>query len=215
MHVTYLQHVRTDMISFSRLFRTQNSRCMCHGSGAVSSLFLLVILRVATVEIHRCRASITSAPTLATFGAGCDGTAECASKFRTRVRRSSEQDCTAGPCGPARWTTWNSNWPRVLGRSDKWDGGEKTWPNWSFLMQAFAGGIDQELSTNMTNAESSGDVLSNEAMTGQRNERIVQLHFILIMFCTVRALDRIANPPHGCGMEAWRLLFQAMHDMFY
>ena len=76
-------------------------------------------------------------------------------------------------------------------------------------MKAYAGAIDQELSTNMTNAESSADVSSNEAMTGQRKARSVQLHFILIMFCTVRALDRIANPPHGCGMEAWRLLFQA------
>ena len=47
------------MISFSRFL---------HGSGAVSSLFLLVILCVATVEIHGCRASIASAPTTAGLG---------------------------------------------------------------------------------------------------------------------------------------------------
>ena len=41
-------------------------------------------------------------------------------------------------------------------------------------MRAYAGAIDQELSTDMTNAESSTDVLSNEAMTGQRKASSVQ-----------------------------------------
>ena len=55
---------------------------MCHGSRAVSSLFLTVILRVATVEIHGCRASITSAPTLATL--------EQAAAEQLDARRNSE-----------------------------------------------------------------------------------------------------------------------------
>ena len=46
-------------------------------------------------------------------------------------------------------------------------------------------------------------------MTGERKARGVQLHFVLIMLCTGRALDRIANAPHGWGMVAWRMLFQA------
>ena len=99
---------------------------------------------------------------------------------------------------------------RVLGRPDKWDGGEKTWPNWSFVMKAHAGAIDQELSTDLTNAESRTDVLSNEAMTGQRKARSVPLYFVLIMLCTGRALDRIANAPHGWSTEALRLHFQAL-----
>ena len=37
----------------------------------------------------------------------------------------------------------------------------------------------------------------------------LQLYFVLIILCTGRALDRIANAPHGWGMEAWRMLFQA------
>ena len=37
----------------------------------------------------------------------------------------------------------------------------------------------------------------------------VQLHFVLIMLCIGRALDRIANAPLGWNMEAWRMLFQA------
>ena len=49
----------------------------------------------------------------------------------------------------------------------------------------------------MSNAESSTDVLSNETMAGQRKARSVQLYFVLIMLCTGRALDRIANAPHG------------------
>ena len=64
-------------------------------------------------------------------------------------------------------------------------------------MEAYAGAIDQELSTDMTNAESSTDVLSNEAKA-----RSVQWYFVLIMLCTGRTLDRIANTPHGWDMEA-------------
>ena len=90
---------------------------------------------------------------------------------------------------------------RVLGMPDKWDGREKAWPNWSFVMKSHAGAIDQELSTDMTNAESNTDVLSNEAMK-QRKAWSVQLYFVLIMQCTGRALDRTANAPHGWSMEA-------------
>ena len=31
---------------------------------------------------------------------------------------------------------------RVLGRPDKWDGSEKAWPKWSFVIKAYAGAID-------------------------------------------------------------------------
>ena len=98
---------------------------------------------------------------------------------------------------------------RVLGRPDKWDGSEKAWSTWSFVMKAYAGAIDQALSADMTTAECSTDVMSNDTMTGEKKARSVQLYFVLIMLCTGRALDRIANAPHGWGMEAWRMLFQA------
>ena len=61
----------------------------------------------------------------------------------------------------------------------------------------------------MANAESSTDVLSNEATTGQRKARCVQFYFVLIMSCTERALDRLLNAPHGWGTDEWRLLLQA------
>ena len=93
---------------------------------------------------------------------------------------------------------------RVLGRPDKWDGSEKAWPNWSFVMKAYAGVIDQQLSEDMTSAEISTDAMSNDSMT-----RRVHLYFVLITLCTGRALDRIASAPHGWGMEACRMLFQA------
>ena len=87
---------------------------------------------------------------------------------------------------------------RVLGRPDKWDGSEKAWPNWSFVMKAFAGAIDQALSADMTTAECSTDAVSNDTMTGEKKKaRSVQLYFVLIMLCSGRALDRIANAPHG------------------
>ena len=60
----------------------------------------------------------------------------------------------------------------------------------------------------MTTAECSTDALRNDTMTGQK-ARSVQLYFDLIMLCTRRVLDRIANVPHGWVMEAWRVLFQA------
>ena len=51
-------------------------------------------------------------------------------------------------------------------------------------------------------AECSTDAMSNDTMTGEKKARSVQLYFVLIMLCTGRALDRIANAP-------WRMLFQA------
>ena len=80
-------------------------------SVAESSLFLLVMVCVVAVEIRGCRSGIARAPTLATLGAASGGTAECASRRGARVGRSSEQDRTAGPCAPARWTTYNVSWP--------------------------------------------------------------------------------------------------------
>ena len=61
----------------------------------------------------------------------------------------------------------------------------------------------------MTTAECSTDAMSNDSMTGEKKARSVQLYFVLILLCTGRALDRIANAPHGWRMEAWRMLFQA------
>ena len=42
MHETYFQHIRTDMISFSRLFRAQNSICMCQ----FPSVFIIVLQKM-------------------------------------------------------------------------------------------------------------------------------------------------------------------------
>ena len=64
---------------------------------------------------------------------------------------------------------------RVLGRPDEWDGSEKAWPDWSFVMKAYAGAIDQELSTVMNGAEISTDALSSERMTPPVKSRSVQL----------------------------------------
>ena len=77
---------------------------------------------------------------------------------------------------------------RVLGRPDTWDGNEKAWPNWSFMMKAYAGAIDQELSTDMTGAE----------VTRQRRQDASQ-----------EVQECAANAPHGRRIEAWRMLFQA------
>ena len=97
---------------------------------------------------------------------------------------------------------------RVLGKPDNWDGIEKALPKWSFVAKAYAGDIDQKLADDMTIAELSTTSLDNEVVTPEAQARSVQLYFILIMLCTGRALDRIANAPHGGGMEPWRLLFQ-------
>ena len=54
-------------------------------------------------------------------------------------------------------------------------------------MKACAGATDHLLSEEMTVAEISTDVLSNESMTLRKQSRSVQLHFVLIMLCTGRA----------------------------
>ena len=110
---------------------------MCHGSGATSSLFLLVILRVATVGIHGCRASIESVPTTAGLGTRSDGTAnalrgaECALvEAQTRITQLDQALQQGGRPGAAAGQVVDT---RVLGRPGKWDGSEKAWPGWSFV----------------------------------------------------------------------------------
>ena len=97
---------------------------------------------------------------------------------RTRIRLLDQALQLGGRLGAAVSQVVDT---RVRGRPDKWDEGEKAWPNWSFVLKAYAGAIDQELSTDMSNAESSTDVQSNETMAGQKKTTSVQLYFILIM----------------------------------
>ena len=63
---------------------------------------------------------------------------------------------------------------RVLWRPDMLDGSQKAWPNWSFVMKAYAGAVDQQLSDDMTSAEISTDVSRNESMTPRKQSRSVQ-----------------------------------------
>ena len=87
------------------------------------------------------------------------------------------------------------------------------------MKKTHAGAIDQELSTDITTAESSADVFSNEAIAGQRTARSVRLYFDLIMLCTGRALDRIASAPLGPGhagrgdFSFRRVLRRTMQDL--
>ena len=216
MQVTYFQHLAShrhdDFFQpfVSGSLRAQNSTCMCHGSGAISSLFLLVILRVATVEIRGCRTSIASAPTTAGLGTGSDGTAECASRRRACVGRSSDQDYTTGPSAPAGWTTWYSSWTGG-GYSCTREAGQVGRQREGMAQLEFR---DESLRGShrpgfRDDCGMQSDAVSNDTMTGEKKARSVQLYFVLIMLCTGRALDRIANAPHGWRMEAWRMLFQA------
>ena len=107
-------------------------------------------------------------------------TAECASRRRACVGRSSDQDYTTGPSAPGTAVGQVVD-TRVIGRPGKWDGSEKAYPNWSFVMKAHAGAIDQALLADMTTAECSTDAMSNDTMTGGKNARSVELYFVLIM----------------------------------
>jgi len=98
---------------------------------------------------------------------------------------------------------------RVLGRPEKWDGSAKTWPDWSFVVKAYAGAIDSAMAADMTVVESAGIPTLNTTMSPRTQQRSVQLYFILIMLCVGKALDRLANVPQGNGMEAWRMLYMA------
>ena len=96
------------------------------------------------------------------------------------------------------WTRWTTSIGqvvdiRVLGRLHKWHGSEEGWPNWS-LMKARDGAVDHQLSENM---RIRSDVVSNGQFGG------VQLCFVLIVLCTGRVWDRIADALRGQSTEAW------------
>ena len=75
-------------------------------------------------------------------------------------------------------------------------------------MKAYAGAIDQALSADMTTAERSTECHEQRYYDGRKKKATsVQLYFVFIMFFSGRALNRIANAPHGWGMEAWRMFF--------
>ena len=87
---------------------------------------------------------------------------------------------------------------RVLGKVDKWHSSGRACPRWSFVMKAYDVAVDQQLS----GAEISTDVVSNVQLGG------VQVYVVLIMVCTGRDLNRIANALRGWSTEAWRFLLQ-------
>ena len=70
-------------------------------------------------------------------------------------------------------------------------------------MEAYDWAVNQQLSQNVTSAEVSTNVVSNVQF------RDVQLCFVLIMLCTGRDQDRIADSSRAWSAKAWRLLFQA------
>ena len=129
---------------------------------------------------------------------------------RTSTDRSAQQEHAAESNVPARnereWSGNRHSCPREA-RPVGWQ--RKGWPNWSIIAKSYAGATDQQLSEAMSQAEISTAVLDNASMSQEARARSVQLYFILIMLCTGRPLDRVANAPHGWSMDAWRLLFQA------
>ena len=88
---------------------------------------------------------------------------------------------------------------RVLGKVDKWNSSGKAWPKWSFVMKVYDVAVDQQPS----GAEISADVVSNVQLGG------VQLHVVLIMLCTGKALDCAVSAMYSWGMEAWRMFCHA------
>ena len=97
---------------------------------------------------------------------------------------------------------------RVLGRPDKWDGGEKAWPKWSFVMKAFFGSHRSGVVNGRDACRKQHGCVEQRQVRG-RPRVFSQLYFVSIMLCTERALDRIANAPHGRNMEVWRFVSQA------
>ena len=147
---------------------------MCHGRGAISSLFLLVILHAERASQVFQRLQLLEQA--ATEQLNARRNAEHALvEAQTRITQLDQALQQGGRPAAAAGQVVDT---RVLGMPDKWDGGKKSWRNWSFVMKAYAGAISQELSTDMTNAESSTDVLSKETMAGQRMARSVQLYFV-------------------------------------
>ena len=91
---------------------------------------------------------------------------------------------------------------RVLAKLDKWTGSRVAWANWSFVMKAFHGAV-KHLSGDVSGAENSAEVVMDLQHGG------VQSYFVLIVLCTGRGWNRIANHLRGVSARVWRLLFQA------
>ena len=81
-------------------------------------------------------------------------------------------------------------------------GSGSAWPKWSFATKAFDGAVKQ-LWGNVSSAENNTDVVINVQLGG------VQVYVVLIMLCTGRDWNRIANALRGWSTKAWRFPFQA------
>ena len=85
----------------------------------------------------------------------CRGAERALVEAQTRITQLDQALQQGGRLGTAAGQVVDTG---VLGRPDKLDGSEKAWPNWSFVMKALAGAIDQALSADMTTAKCSMDV---------------------------------------------------------
>ena len=90
-----------------------------------------------------------------------------------------------------------------------WDGSEKAWPNWSFVMKVFAGSHRSNFVGGHDDCRMQYGCYEQRVDDGREEGKECALYFVLITLCTGRALDRIANAPHGWSVEATRMLFQA------
>ena len=158
---------------------------MCHGSGAISSLFVLVIPTWMQSKHRRCSNA-------------------CNSRNRQAQTRVTQLDDALQQGGRPATSGGQVVDTCVLGRPD-WDGSEKAWPS----DESFRGshrpgavnghdrGRDQYGCVEQRKHDASQEV--QECAVVFRPQHVVHC----------RAPNRISHAPHGSGMEAWRMLFQA------
>ena len=148
---------------------------MCQGCGAVSTLFLLVIFDAEQASQVLQRLQVLEQAATEQLNAR-RGAERALVEAQTRITQLDQALQQGGRLGTAAGQVVDI---RVPGRPDKWDGSEKACPKWSFVVTAFAGASGQALSADMTTAECSTDVMSNDTMTGEKKARSVQLYFDL------------------------------------
>jgi hypothetical protein len=98
---------------------------------------------------------------------------------------------------------------KTLGKMDKFKGGRKEWPDWSFTFKAFLSGVDGKALEAMSWAESQTDLISDEAIDSEDQSQIIhklngQIYTALGLLVQGDALDKLRQVPPGAGLDAWR-----------
>ena len=92
---------------------------------------------------------------------------------------------------------------------EKFRGGRKEWPDWSFTFRAFLSGVDGKALEAMSWSASQTETITDEAIDSELEAETIhkldgQIYTALGLLVQGDALDKLRQVPPGSGLEAWR-----------